>query len=404
MTIPLATTVLSGFLGSGKTTLLNHVLSNREGLKVAVIVNDMSEVNIDAQLVANRGAELSRTEETLVELTNGCICCTLRDDLLKEVSRLARERRFDYLLIESTGISEPLPVAATFTFTDETGQSLSDVARLDTMVTVVDSAKFLEDFNSLDDLHDRRLALGEDDERTLGDLLIDQVEFANVLVLNKSDLVSEEQLGRLESILRHLNPEARFVRTHRGQVPLTSILNTGLFDMQAAQSSPGWVRELNGQHTPETEEYGISSFVYRRRRPFHPARLETLTDAGLPGVLRAKGFLWLASNHDETVLFSKAGSTLTFEPSGLWLAAEETQSSEADPELAEYIGQVWESPFGDRRQEIVLIGLEMNRAEMEAALDAALLTDGEMEQGAAMWRQLDNPFEALFQEREAVLA
>jgi len=404
MAFPLPTTVLSGFLGAGKTTLLNHILHNREGLRVALIVNDMSEINIDSQLVANSGAALSRTEEKLVEMTNGCICCTLRDDLLQEVSRLAREDRFDYLLIESTGISEPLPVAATFTFIDETGKSLSDVARLDTMVTVVDSAKFLEDFQSFDDLRDRRVALSNDDERSLGDLLIDQIEFANVLVLNKTDLVTREQLERLEGILGHLNPEARIVRSERGRVALSDVLNTGLFDMQVAESSPGWVKELNGQHTPESEEYGISSFVFRARRPFHPERLEALTDAGLPGVLRAKGFLWLASNHDETVLFSKAGSTLTFEPSGLWLAADPDEDPKDDPELMEYVGKVWDEPYGDRRQEIVLIGAGMDRPALEAAFSSALLTDDEMAATPAHWATYSNPFAALFTEREQAAA
>jgi G3E family GTPase len=259
----LPVTVLSGFLGAGKTTVLNHVLNNRSGIKVAVIVNDMSEINIDSQLIARSDSPLSRVDEKLVEMTNGCICCTLRQDLLQEVSRLAREGRFDYLLIESTGISEPLPVAATFTFLDEMGVSLSDVARLDTMVTVIDSAKFLEDFRTVDDLRDRSIALNSEDERSISDLLIDQIEFANVLVLNKCDLVSTEDLERLESILHHLNPGAEQVRCVRGRVPLHLLLNTNLFDMEAAESSAGWVRELNEQHTPETEEYGISSFVYR---------------------------------------------------------------------------------------------------------------------------------------------
>jgi G3E family GTPase len=396
----LPTTVLSGFLGAGKTTLLNHVLNNREGLRVAVIVNDMSEINVDAQLVSQSGAELSRTEEKLVEMTNGCICCTLRDDLLQEVSRLAREGRFDYLLIESTGISEPMPVAATFTFIDETGNSLSEVAELDTMVTVVDALKFLEDIRSVEDLRDRKIALGEDDERSIGDLLIDQVEFANVIVLNKADLVSGEDLERLDAIIRHLNSEALIVSSVRGNVPLDAVLNTKLFDMEEAESSPGWVKELNGEHIPETEEYGISSFVYRARRPFHPGRLETLTDAGFAGVLRAKGFMWLASNHDETVMFSVAGSTLTFEPSGLWLAASPADGELADPELEKYIGEVWEPEFGDRRQELVFIGVDMDRTALEAKLNAALLTDREFAEGPNVWSQYDNPFEALFMERE----
>ncbi len=394
----LPTTVLSGFLGAGKTTLLNHVLSNREGLRVAVIVNDMSEVNIDAQLVSQGGSMLSRTEEKLVEMTNGCICCTLRDDLLQEVSRLAREGRFDYLLIESTGISEPMPVAATFTFVDETGKSLSEVAKLDTMVTVVDAAKFLEDFRSVEDLRDRKVALSSEDERSIGDLLIDQVEFANVIVLNKADLVSAEELERLDAILRHLNSEAVILSSVKGRVPLDAILNTGLFDMEEAERAPGWVKELNGEHIPETEEYGIGSFVYRARRPFHPERLEALTDKGFAGVLRAKGFLWLASNHDETVLFSVAGSTLTFEPSGLWLAASPVEEHGGDAELEEYIGRVWEPEFGDRRQELVFIGVDMDRTGLEEKLNGALLTDAEMAEGVDAWRGYSNPFEDLFAE------
>jgi G3E family GTPase len=396
----LPTTVLSGFLGAGKTTLLNHVLNNRSGLRVAVIVNDMSEINIDSQLIGQGGANLSRTEEKLVEMTNGCICCTLRDDLLQEVSRLAREGRFDYLLIESTGISEPLPVAATFSFIDETGNSLSEVARLDTMVTVVDAAGFLNDFQSSDDLLDRRIALSSEDDRSLADLLIDQIEFADVIVINKADLVSETDLERLESILKHLNGDAKFVRSIRGQIPLTAVLDTGLFDMEKAETSPGWVKELNGEHIPETEEYGIGSFIYRARRPFHPGRLETLTDEGFPKVLRAKGFLWLAANHDETILFSIAGNTLSVEPSGLWLAAGPADEGVDDPELTDYVGKVWEPEFGDRRQELVFIGMQMDQALIESRLNATLLTDEEMAAGPEAWRHYDNPFAALFIEQD----
>ena len=395
----LRTTVLSGFLGAGKTTLLNHVLNNRDGMRVAVIVNDMSEINIDAQLVAHSGAGLSRTEEKLVEMTNGCICCTLRDDLLQEVSRLAREGRFDYLLIESTGISEPLPVAATFTFIDETGKSLSEVATLDTMVTVVDAASLLKDIRSIDDLRDRSLALSGEDERSLSDLLIDQIEFANVLVINKTDLVSAEELKRLEAILEHLNPGAEQVRAVRGEVPLYSILHTGLFDMEEAETSAGWIRELNERHTPETEEYGVASFVYRARRPFHPERFEKLTNGGFPNVLRAKGFLWLASCNDDLILFSIAGSTLTVEPQAQWLAAGAADEVH-DPETQEYIGRVWEPEFGDRRQEIVFIGAGMDRAALEAQMNAVLLTPQEMAGGPRAWRKLKDPFAEMFRDRE----
>jgi G3E family GTPase len=396
----LPTTVLSGFLGAGKTTLLNHVLHNRSGLRVAVIVNDMSEINIDSQLV-QAGAALSRTEEKLVEMTNGCICCTLRDDLLQEVSKLAREGRFDYLLIESTGISEPLPVAATFTFEDETGNSLSKVARLDTMVTVVDAAKFLEDFGSVDDLKDRKIALSDEDERSIGDLLIDQVEFANVLVVNKMDMVTTDELQRLHAVLRHLNPEARIVYAERGCVPLEAILNTGLFNMEEAEASAGWLKELNGEHTPETEEYGISNFVYRARRPFHPARLNAIIDEGIHNVLRAKGFLWLATANNDVILFSIAGKTLSLEPQSEWLAASPMDQLSSDPDTAEYLQRVWQEPYGDRRQEIVFIGMGMDREALCSRLDAALLNEEEFGFGPDLWCGFEDPLDVLFAERSA---
>jgi len=394
----LPVTVLSGFLGAGKTTLMNHILTNREGLKVAVIVNDMSEVNIDAALVRDGNAQLSRTEEQLVEMSNGCICCTLREDLLIEVKRLAEEKRFDYLLIESTGISEPMPVAETFTFEDEEGESLGNVAELDTMVTVVDAANFLKDFGSWDDLKDRKIALGDEDERNIVDLLVDQVEFANVIIVNKTDLVSPEQIGLVKKIISQLNSSAIILESTKSQVPLDSVLGTNRFQLEAAaELSSDWLAIPRGEEEPETEEYGISNFVFRSDRPFHPQRIwdaigKDMDATFFQGVLRSKGIAWIASRHDWAYNWSQAGCSVLLEPAGFWWASAPEESWPEEEEMVSEIqARMTHSEYGDRQQELVFIGQNLDQERVTRLLSECLLTDEEYALGPASWEHFQDP-------------
>ncbi|MCY4340164.1 MAG: zinc metallochaperone GTPase ZigA [Gammaproteobacteria bacterium] len=391
----LPVTVLSGFLGAGKTTVLSHILNNREGRKVAVIVNDMSEINIDASLVQQE-VSLSHQEEKLVEMSNGCICCTLREDLLLEVNKLAKEGRFDYLVIESTGISEPMPVAETFTFADEDGVSLSDVATLDTMVTVVDAVNFLSDYDEAKDIRETGESLGDEDERSVADLLVDQVEFADVLLISKTDLVGQAEIERLTAILRSLNTKARIIPISQGQVPAADILNTRLFDFERARQAPGWLKEMRGEHVPETEEYGIGSFSYVARRPFHPERaFEFFHNTEKFGkLIRSKGYFWLASRPEFAWQWSQAGGIARYGFAGMFWHAVPRDKWPKDEESLENILGLWEEPFGDMRQELVFIGQGLDREAMTDALDQCLLAEEEVLKGKEHWLTLNDPFPA----------
>ena len=389
----LPVTVLSGFLGAGKTTVLTHVLNNREGKKVAVIVNDMSEINIDSSMVQN-DVSLNHKEEKLVEMSNGCICCTLREDLLIEVTKLAKEGKFDYLLIESTGISEPLPVAETFTFADEDGVSLSDVSKLDTMVTVVDAVNFLKDYNEAKYLQEVGESLGEDDERSVADLLVEQVEFADILLISKTDLVDSSELDKLKAIIKTLNADACIIPISMGEIPIESILNTNLFDFARAQQSPGWLKEMRDEHIPETEEYGISSFVYKARRPFYPKQFhDFLHSKDLSGkLIRSKGYFWLATRPQFAGNWSQAGGIAHHGFAGMFWKAIPHEEWPKEKESIDYIKEKWVEPFGDMRQELVFIGQGLDQNKITKLLDECLLSDEDLLLGKDHWSKFPDPF------------
>ena len=392
----LPVTVLSGFLGAGKTTVLTHILNNRKNKKVAVIVNDMSEINIDSSMIQNE-VELSHKEEKLVEMSNGCICCTLREDLLLEVNKLAKEGRFDYLVIESTGISEPLPVAETFTFADEDGVSLSDVSKLDTMVTVVDAVNFLKDYDeakSLKDAGESLESLGEEDERSVADLLVDQIEFADVLLISKTDLVEKSELDKLIAIIKTLNTSAKIIPISNGEVDIEKILNTGLFDFDKAEQAPGWLKEMRGEHIPETEEYGISSFSYKARKPFYPQKFfDFLHNKNLSGkLIRSKGYFWLATRPQFAGHWSQAGGIARYGFAGMFWKAVPKENWPEDQDSLDSIKESWEEPFGDMRQELVFIGQGLDKKQVTEALNACLLTDDDLLQGKNHWSTFTDPF------------